>query len=192
MDTFITWIDAAWEIHGLKVVMAAFFMFFQRAALLVTATTVSTLMGFANWKKYNSLWDSDDAFNRILTTVRTRDKKPTPKIKPCCGEGRFCQFKKSKWKTTNGKLLVYLYINRPILWVLQTDVRFFSSDKDCDIKSLKTASTQVRNWDTFKGLGAVSFVSSRIETASGWTRGVGRDLFGWRSVLVLTELAQLL
>lgn len=93
MDTFITWIDAAWEIHGLKVVMAAFFMFFQRAALLVTATTVSTLMGFANWRKHNSLWDSDDAFSSMLTMVRTRDKKPTSKIKPCCGEGRFCQFK---------------------------------------------------------------------------------------------------
>lgn len=99
MDTFITWIDAAWEIHGLQVVMAAFFMFFQRAALLVTATTVSTLMGFANWRKHNSVWDSEEAFNSILTMVRTRDKKPTPKIKPCCGEGRFCQLKKkTKWK----------------------------------------------------------------------------------------------
>ena len=52
-DTFITWIKAAWDIHGLQVVMAAFFMFFQRAALLIAATTVSTLMGFANWRKHN-------------------------------------------------------------------------------------------------------------------------------------------
>lgn len=93
MDTSITWIDAAWEIHGLKVVMAAFFMFFQGAALLVTAPTVSTLMGFANWKKHNSLWDSDEAINSTLTMARTRDKKPTQKIKPCCSEGKFHQFK---------------------------------------------------------------------------------------------------
>lgn len=51
MNAFITWIKVAWDTHGLKVVMTAFFMFFQRAALLIAATTVSTLMGFANWRK---------------------------------------------------------------------------------------------------------------------------------------------
>jgi len=92
--------------------------------------------------------DSDEVFNGILIMVRTTGKKPTPKINPCCGELKkdFVNLKnKKQQKKPNGKLVVYLYINRPILWVLQADFRRFTSDKDCDIRSSKTASTQVRN-----------------------------------------------
>lgn len=180
MDMFITWIKAAWDIHSLQVVMTAFLMFFQRAALLIAATTISTLMGFANWRKHNSLRDSDEVRNSVLITIRTTGKKPTPKINPRYGEPNkdFDNLKTNKQNPTNqnqtnGKLFVCLYINRPVLWVLQADFRWFTSDKDCDIKSSKTASTQVRNWDTFKGLGVVAFVpSSHRDSQQGnwWCR----------------------
>lgn len=110
--------------------MTAFLMFFQRAALLIAATTISTLMGFANWRKHSSLRDSDEVLNSVLTTTRTTGKKPTPKINSCYGKPNkdFVNSKTNKQKPpnrkqTNGKLFVCLYINGPILWVLQADFR---------------------------------------------------------------------
>lgn len=106
--------------------------------------------------------------------VRTTGKKSTPKINSRCGERKkyFVDFK-NKTKQTNGKLVLYLYINRPILWVLQAGFRLFTSDKDCNIESSKPASTEVRNWDTFRGLIVVALVpGSRGDCQQGnwWCR----------------------
>lgn len=46
----LTWIEAAGEVHCLQIVVTTLLVFFQRTALLIAPTTISTFVGLANYK----------------------------------------------------------------------------------------------------------------------------------------------
>lgn len=50
-----TCVDAVLQPHALEVVVTSFLVLLERAALLVTPPTVSTLVGFSNCKKNKNI-----------------------------------------------------------------------------------------------------------------------------------------